>query len=431
MTAVSDMSVHRETFNRLKSKFPGSRQDWVQDLRRDNLDRFESMGYPTTRLEAWKKLNLRPITQGSFELATSSGNPSKSLPANLVRHTVCFVDGHFSPDLSDIANLPQGIRVRTLSTALEQSDTDSLPSFFGQAATDEKHAFLALNGALFTDGAIVEIDDAVAEPVSLRFIQTDGADPRVTYTRVLVRVAPQAQVDLIEEFVGEGKNLTNHVTEVVVGENAGLRHLRFQDESQSGFHLGVLGYVLERNARLESFAVSLGAALSRVDGHVSLQGEGAEANLQGLYTLRGDQVCDHHTLLHHRVPHTHSQQLYKGILAHSARAIFNGQVTIDKDAQKTTADQQNPNLLLSDQALVNTNPQLEIYADDVQCRHGATVGQMDEDSLFYLRSRGIPKDQAVRLLMQAFAAEVVEAIPNESVRDQISERVRERFFSSV
>jgi Fe-S cluster assembly protein SufD len=317
-------------------------------------------------------------------------------------------------------DLAGGLDVRRLSGP---ADLDAARPFLGTLADPAASPFTALNSAFWSEAILVRIPAGLKAPipVHLLFLSAGGATPRVGSPRVLVVAEEDSEVSVVESYVGlgPGVRLTNAVTEIVVGRGARVDHYRLQREDRGAYHVGALAARVGRDGRFRSTAVSVGGAISRVDLHVELAGEGAEGILHGLYEATGTQVVDHHTTIDHAVPHGTSRELYKGILDGHARAVFHGRVNVRAGAQKTDAIQANTNLLLSEGALVHSTPQLEILANDVKCKHGATVGQLDRDVLFYLRSRGIGEAQARRLLIHAFAGEIADRIPVEAVRAQL------------
>jgi Fe-S cluster assembly protein SufD len=288
----------------------------------------------------------------------------------------------------------------------------------------DRHRFAALNTAHLADGAFVVVPAGTrtTEPIHLLFTAWPGESPRAVYPRVVLVVEDGAEAQVVEEYASAAETpyFTCSVTEIWVGENAALDHVRLERESDRGFHLGVSAAVVGRNGRYRSHAVSLGGRLTRLDLDVALSGEGAEGILNGLYLPSGRRHVDHHTRVEHRSPHTTSIELYKGVLSGKATAVFNGRIVIAPGAQQSDAAQTNNNLLLSGEALVNTNPELEIFADDVKARHGATIGQLEDDALFYLRSRGLDETSARRLLVYAFAKDLVERLPVPRLRDELA-----------
>ncbi len=399
---------------------------WLAEVRARAVRAFEQLGFPTTRDEEWRFTNIAPITTRVFVPADPAGRRAVTredvarvtLPGAGRVRVVC-VNGRYAPELSDLDGLPQGVEVRGLREVLE-AEPARLQPWLAQVAGFRSHAFAALNTALFDDGVFVfvpphaVVDEAI-EVVSVTF--AGGADV-VAHPRVLAVAAEDSQVRLVEQHVGVGDGVyfANPISEVVVGDHAVVDHYRVQREAVGAFHLGGLHARVGRAASFTSHAVSLGAALARHDLSAELGGEGGECTLNGLYLADGDRLVDHHTTIVHAQPHCDSHEVYKGILAGRAQGVFNGKIVVRPGAQKTDAKQTNRALLLSDEAQINTKPQLEIFADDVKCTHGAAVGQLDEDAIFYLRSRGLGLREARRLLVQAFAGDILNRVRLEGLR---------------
>jgi len=386
----------------------------VRALRAAAWQRFRAAGIPGTKLEEWRFTNLAPVARSTFV------NPVPNDPQALVAEIapfrlagtveVVFVDGRVAPELSS-RDLPVGIRLRSLA-ALSSEEWLAIAPRFGGLARVEKHPFVALASALFEDGALVEIEaGAVVErPLHLLFFATRADSPQASFPRTLILAGEHSQAQIVESFAGApgAVYFTAPVTEIYAAPAAILEHSKFQRESREAFHLSALALETERGAAVVTNSFSLGGAIVRHDIESRLVGEGSVATMNGLYLVDGRQLCDTHMRVDHIAAHCDSHELYKGILDGKSRAVFNGRIHVHPGAQKTDAKQTNRNLLLSDDALVNTNPQLEIFADDVKCTHGSTVGQLDDDAVFYLRSRGIGVEAAKSLLTYAFASDLVE-----------------------
>jgi len=401
---------------------------WLRTVRRKAIGRLSDLGFPTMRDEEWRFTPIAPMLQTSF---VPSGAPLADpepgavlaiafpyrAPSQLV-----FVNGRYVPSRSTVWTMPPGVRVGSLAEALAATP-DALGFHLARMACYDDQAFRALNTAFLRDGAYIEIPAnlVIEEPIHVLFVSSLAAGATAAHPRTLAVVGENSQVRIIESYAGEdhGRYLTNAVTEVALGAGAVVDHSRVQLDGDEAFHIGATHATLGRNASYTSHAVTFGAAISRSDIDVTLAGEGATCTLNGLYLASGRQVVDHHTTIDHARPHGTSHELYKGILGGHARAVFSGKILVRPDAQKTDARQTNRTLLLSDEAQINTKPQLEILANDVKCTHGATVGQMSEDALFYLRARGIGRDEARRLLIHAFASDVLGRIPLETVRAQL------------
>ena len=401
---------------------------WMRSIRRSAMERFTSLGFPTIHDEEWRftsvaalaKIPFQPLGAQPSQLAAGTLDLFKI--RNWAGHLMVFVNGHFSRGLSSIQNLPSGVRLLSLASALE-NDPEILASHLGRYASYQEHAFKALNTGFIEDGAFIVVPkDVVVElPIHLLVLSTDIGRPLVSHPRNLIVVGPNSQVSIVESYAGAGEQVyfTNAVTEVVLNDNAIVDHYRLQRESLCSFHFSTLQVQQGRSSSFSTHSIALGGSLARNDVNTILNGEGAEAILDGLYVVSGQQHVDNHTRIDHAKPHCSSRELYKGVLDEKARGVFNGRIIVRPDAQKTDSKQTNKNLLLSEEALANTNPQLEIYADDVKCTHGATIGQLSADALFYLRARGIGLETARNLLTYAFANEITNRIRIEPLREEL------------
>jgi len=406
-----------------------------QSIRRAAFDRFATLGFPTTKNEDWHFTSVAPIAEEEFTLVTAkSGDVKRS---DLERfmfgtsdwYTMVFVNGRFAPELSTIAKRPSGVTIRDLASAWNQAPgtTDRI----GRLASYDNNAFTALNTAFMYDGAVIEIakDTDVERPIHLLYVTDATAAKTMMHPRNLILVGRNARATLIESYVStsDAMYLVNAVTEVSVAEGATLRHYKMQREGRRAFHVGTIEAHQARDSHYVSFSFATGAELSRTNIYATLDGEGCGATLNGLYMVDGEQTCDHQTQIIHAQPNCFSRELYKGVLDDRSHGVFNGKVYVHPIAQKTDGKQTNKTLLLSDTAHMDTKPQLEIFADDVKCTHGATVGQIDQTALFYLKSRGIDRALARRLLTYAFAADVLETIEVEAVREGLEQMTLERF----
>jgi len=407
----------------------------AQSIRRAAFDRFASLGFPTTKNEDWHFTSVAPIAEEEFTLVTAKSGDVKR--ADLDRfmfgtsdwHTMVFVNGRFAPELSDIGKLPAGVTVRDLAGAWEKAP--QMTDRIGRVTSYDNSAFTALNTAFMYDGAVIAIDKdvEVARPIHVLYVTDATAAKTMMHPRNLVVVGRHARATLIESYVStsDAMYLVNAVTEVSVGEGATLRHYKMQREGRRAFHVGTIEAHQARDSHYVSFSFAAGGELSRTNVYTTLDGEGGGATLNGLYMLDGEQTCDHQTQIIHAQPNCFSRELYKGILDDRSHGVFNGKVYVHPIAQKTDGKQTNNTLLLSDTAHIDTKPQLEIFADDVKCTHGATVGQIDQTALFYLKSRGINRALARRLLTYAFAADVLETIEVEAVREGLEKMTLDRF----
>ncbi|HYU52043.1 MAG TPA: Fe-S cluster assembly protein SufD [Gemmatimonadaceae bacterium] len=448
--APSSIEVYKEDFGG-QSPAP----DWLQLLRRQGMARFEALGFPTTKNEDWHFTSAAPIAERTFRLATletqlagpdstnrrevsrrkgDSLNSARINRADLDGfnfgeswYTLVFVNGAFSEELSNHTGLGDQVRVSSLAHAIE-TGTPIIERELGKIAQFEQHTFTALNTAFISDGAFIELkNDAVVEqPIHLLFV-SDGEG--VSHPRNLVVAGRHSRAVIIESYVSvrDSNYFTNAVTEIVVGEGAHVDHYKIQRESESAFHVGTVQIREERNSQLHSFSFAVGGALARTNVYTSLVGDAATCTLNGLYLTDGNQHIDNQTSIEHIAPNCPSHEVYKGVLDGRSHGVFNGKVYVHPEAQKTDGKQSNNNLLLSPTARVDTKPQLEIFADDVKCTHGATVGRLDELAMFYLNSRGIGRETARTLLTYAFAADVLETIELESLKKQLEKMVLLRF----
>jgi Fe-S cluster assembly protein SufD len=393
-------------------------EPWIQALRDRAFARFAELGFPTTHDEEWRFTNVAPIARTKFKVESRGcvGSVAKG------RIQLYLVNGLL---LNRPGNLPKGLEVAGLAL-----DPAAAAQHLGKHASFAENAFVALNTAMLADGAIVRIarGAVIEEPIEILYLTTGAAEPIAVHPRALIVVGADAHCTISEHYctAGDHTHFTNAVTEIVVGDRAVVDHYKVQQESVNAFHIATLQATLGRSAAFSTHSISLGGALVRNDVNATLS-EGSDATLNGLYIVNGTQHIDNHTLIDHAMPHGTSHELYKGILDGNAHAVFNGKIIVRKDAQKTDSKQTNKNLVLSDDAVVDTKPELQIFADDVRCTHGATIGQLDAEALFYLQSRGIGKGQARRLLTYAFAQDVVDRIKVQSLRDSLEAILFEKF----
>ena len=418
-------AAYRSAFDQLQRESNGVNP--LSELRTRGFSRFSAAGFPTTALESWRFTNVNPLTRRQFVVA----GPTSLDPAmisqfeleNFKGPKLVCVNGCYSPELSNIGALPAGVELRSLADTLAD-DPELVKSQLAKLANfdDPSSSFTALNTAFLQDGFVVRIldDTILEEPIHLLFVGTGDGDA-MSHPRTLVVAGSNSQVRLVESYVGvaDGASLTNAVTEVFVGDGAVVDHYKLLRESVEAFHVGSMHLRLGRSSTFSSHAITLGGAIARNEVIAELQGEGGECTLNGLYLANANRLVDNHTTIHHAKPHCDSHELYKGILDGQARAVFNGKIIVAIDAQKTDAKQSNKTLLLSEDAQINTKPELEIFADDVRCTHGATIGQLDAEALFYLRSRGLNLEQSRDVLIHAFASDLLGRIAIEPIRRQL------------
>lgn len=413
-TLIETRDHYLAEFQKAAKKLPG-----LEPVRKSAAERFGALGMPTGSEELWRFTDITPIVETPFKSVTRPGDPSRVTElarGPLQGCQLTFVDGLYAPRLSK-TELPEGLTAGPLPFR----DRD-VAERMGRLAPVDGRAFVALNTAFTRDGAFVRAARGVRfdTPIHLLFLSTDRGAPYVTHPRILIDAAEGSRLSIVESFVGiSGVYLTNAVTEISLDDNASVDYTKVQRESHQAYHIAALQVRQGRNSVFRAHSIALGAAISRNDAGAELAGEGSEATLNGLFEGTGRQVVDNHTTIDHLAPHTTSHELYKGILGGQSRGVFDGRIIVRSAAQKTNAMQASRNLLLSKDALVNTKPQLEILANDVKCKHGATVGQLDENVLFYLRSRGIGLAEARRLLIHAFASEILDQVSVEAVRAQL------------
>ena len=402
---------------------------WLRGLRQSAAERFGDLGFPTRRNEEWRFTNVSPIAETPFRLASASESTMSA--ADLKPYTyeglggtqLVFVNGHFAPDLSS-QSFPAGVVVSSLSAAFE-SDAALVQAHLARYAEFDVQPFVALNTAALEDGAFVHIQrgTVVDEPIHLMFVSNGEGGPSVSHPRTLIVAEDSSQATVVESYTGTPDQVyfTNAVTEVVTGANAILDHYKVQRESAKAYHVATMQVQLGRAANFSSHSIILGGQLVRNDANAVLGGEGGECTLNGVYLGKDRQLIDNHTSIDHAMPHCNSHEIYKGILDGHSRGVFNGKIYVRLDAQKTDAKQTNQTLLLSPTAQIDTKPQLEILADDVRCTHGATIGQLNAEALFYLRARGIAEADARSLLIYAFAGDIVSRIKVEAIRAQLDQ----------
>jgi Fe-S cluster assembly protein SufD len=413
----------------------GPEPAWLKQRRQDALAHAAKLGFPSDKHEEWRFTRITPLLQLPLHPARPSAR--QLTPAEIAPFTfglescrLVFVDGHFCARLSSLPAPDSGLQAGSLRAALA-GHVPELETHLARVAGGEAIVFTALNTALFEDGAFICAlpGKVITQPVHLLFIASAAEPGASAHVRNLIVAGPRSEVKILETYVSlsDAPHYTNTVTELVLGAEARLDHCKIQEENTRAIHIAAVQAQQDRGSHWTSHSISIGARLARHQIESVFQGENGCCILNGLYLARGDQLADHHTVVDHARPHCESHEYYHGILSGRAHGVFNGKIFVRQDAQKTNAKQNNRNLLLSDEAVINSKPQLEIFADDVKCTHGATVGQMDEEAVFYLRSRGIGLDHARQIMVRAFASDVVERIPLEPVRAHLNLMLTERF----
>lgn len=416
ITADQQLSSYLESFSDFEKVAGGSTPPWLRKLREDAFARFCEAGFPTTHTEDWRFTNVSAIAQTPFKLAPRrKGLPSQeTLKPYRLPKAACqlvFIDGHFAPSLSSADKLPEGLQARSLAAQVRENP-GAIEPHLGRYLDTQRDVFSALNTAFLDDGAFVHIrrGAVIEQPVYLLFVSTETDGPMMSHPRNLIVAEGNSQATIVEDYVslGGGAAFCNTATELVAGDQAVISHYMIEREHTQTFNISTLRLQQGRASNVASHSILIGGALVRNNVHPVLAGEGAECLINGLFIGNGHQHLDNYMLVEHASPRCSSRQFYNGILDGHAHGVFHGRIIVHKDAQKTDAKQTNRNLLLSDDAQIDTKPQLEIYADDVKCTHGATIGQIEENALFYLRSRGIDEISARRLLLMAFAGECLE-----------------------
>ena len=436
MVAVAEnLGVYLESFEALGGRVAGSvagsktgnEPAWLKQRREAGMQRFSELGIPTVHDEDWKYTSLATVARKDFRLA---GPASRAISSDQIGSVgfneiegcrLVFVNGRCSENLSRLEATPKGVVAGRLSDHL---GNEAVEAHLGRLADLQDHALVALNTAFIEDGAFVQIPGraVVENPIHLVFVTLAEEANQVCHPRTLILAERDSQATVVETYIGMGESYwTNAVTEVVAGENARIDHYKLQQEHVRSLHTGFTYAHQARDSRFASRSLSFGGQLVRSDTAVRLNGEGCECVLNGLYAVTGHQHIDHHTIIDHAMPHCNSHQLYRGILDGHSSGVFNGKVIVRQDAQKTDAKQSNKNLLLSRNAEINTKPQLEIDANDVRCTHGATVGQIDDEAMFYLQSRGINRHDARSLLTYAFAADIIESLNVAPLREPLEQ----------
>lgn len=434
MNEIYSKDWYINIFKELDSSVNGNSKFDFQKIRKSAITKFEDLDFPTTSNEDWKYTNVSPIFKYDFKLSDADAkiateDVERLKIENLTENLMVFINGIYSEEHSKLLPLPKGVKIENLAFTLK-NDPDFLIKYFGKYVNVD-NGFVALNTAFTQDGTVVYIPDncVIDEPIQiLNLTSSRKGEYVLSQPRNIIVAGKNSHVRIIETYnsLTEEPGFTNVVTEIDAGENSYVELFRIQNENLNSFQISKTQVEQERNSNFTSYNITLGGALVRNDLNTVLDDVNANCNLYGLYVLEDSQHVDNHTLIDHAKPHCLSNELYKGVLKDKSRAVFNGKVFVRKDAQKTNAYQSNKNILLSQEATVDTKPQLEIFADDVRCTHGATVGQLDDESVFYLRSRGIDKENARSILIRAFANDIFEEIKINALRDHLNNLVFEK-----
>jgi Fe-S cluster assembly protein SufD len=425
-----------KAFDRFEQTGAGHQPSWLFPLRKAGIARFAELGFPTLKHEDWRFTNVAPLARLPFKPIFDAGRDgvtSEALArfpfAGLPGSRLVFVNGHYCAELSTRPAFKDGIKVGSLAAALV-GDSAFIEKHLGRYLHSEENAFGALNNAFFQDGGFVFVPSgkSLEDPVQMLFISTSNEAGAATHPRNLIIAERGARLTVVESYLSlaSAPTLTNAVTEFALGDDSIVEHCKFQDESRESFHIAALPSHLGRNANFYSHSIVTGAKLSRNNIRTTLDGEGIECVLNGVYLTSDDQLADHYMIVDHAKPHCASHEYFNGILAGKSKGVFHGRILVRPGAQKTDAKQTNKNLLLSDDASADAKPQLEIYADDVKCTHGATVGQLNDESIYYLRTRGIGLETARRMLIHAFAGEIIDRVKHDALREELDKLLWDR-----
>ena len=429
MIELAEVKQYVAAFDRAKERVKAE-PSWLRSLREEAMSHFAVTGFPVRKEEAWRYTDVSMIRDSIFECdeeaAESVPHEIDAFRKSHQGHFLFFLNGKY---LKADSQAPQGVQVLDLGQA-SLLEPALLEKDLARHADPKQNAFISLNTALWRQGILIRFPEGLIlkEPVHLVFWSSPRQDHTAFYSRVLIQMEKGSRATLAEYYreLNDKSYLTNSVSEIVLHENAELKRYKIQQESLNAFHVASTEVVQERSSRFTSLAVSLGSQWMRDECRVRLAGEGARSILNGLYLADGQQFLDHHIFVDHQVPECQGRQLFKGILVGRSHGVFSGKVLVRQDAQKTDAKQTNKNLLLSDEAKIDTQPQLEILADDVKCSHGATVGQLDEDSIFYLKSRGIGERKAGQMLAEGFVKELTDSVSPDLLREELNGLVAEK-----
>lgn len=424
-----------QNFQNFESKLNGQSKTFLHDIRKDALGKLKELHFPTIKDEDWKYTNVAPLMKENFQSSEALNKVEvdeeyiyKNSFVDFDFDRVVFVNGKFDESLSVIGELPKGVVVGSLAKAINEN-ADIVKNYIGKY-TKTENAFNAVNHAYSTDGLFVYIPKGkmLEKPIQVFFVNGSDEEKVLSVPRNLIVAEEATSGKIITNYIGTGSKqyFTNTLTEVHNGKNSNIDVIKVQNESEDSFHIDRTDSYQEKGSIFNHYSFAFGAALSRTDVNSKLDDENIECHYYGLYLGKETQHIDHHTFVDHAKPNCESNEVYKGILDGKSRGVFNGQILVRQDAQKTNAYQSNKTVLLSDNATIDTKPQLEIFADDVKCSHGATVGRLDEEAYFYIVSRGIPHQMAQSMLLHAFAADVIEAVNIEPVREQLNHKLFEK-----
>jgi len=423
-------------FEAFESRLNGHKELPVHKIRKNAIASFKEMGIPGPKSEEYKYTQLGKVLDKTFDFTKAPAKPSVTnevvdqyLIPELDSNKLVFVNGKFSKELSSVVSPEDQLMIKDLSVAFEENQ-DIIDQYFSKQAKIDKDSFVALNTAFSHNGSFIHVpkNTVVEKPIALYFINDATQSQSFNNPRNLFLIEKSSEVTFLEDFNTQGDNesLTNIVTEIVVSENANVNYYKIQNNKDVAYHIGTTQVYQEQNSVFSAYTYTLNGAMIRNNLNITVDGEGCESNMYGLYLLNDKTHVDNHTEIDHVKPNCESNELYKGILDDKSHGVFNGKVYVRQEAQKTNAFQSNKNILLSDNAIMNSKPQLEIWADDVQCSHGCTTGQLDEEGMFYLRSRGLSEESARAMMLYAFAMDVLTTVKLEPLKNYLQELISER-----
>lgn len=422
-----------DQFQEFERSLNGEKDSAFHQMRKSAIDEFSKLSIPTQKDEEWKYTNVSPLLKHNFvrgkKVDVNPDRINKFLFDQLEHSLMVFVNGHFAPELSRLDDIPDTVKVSSLSDELKMNNP-VVAKHLGKYAVSKNQIFTALSTAFSKDGAFIYVPDGKVVENAIHIIFLTSSEQKIfTQPRNLFIAGKYSQVTIIEHYVSDDNNIyfTNSVTEIIADESAIVDHIRLQEESTKAFHIARMEVDQERSSNFSSHLISTGAEFARNDFNATFNDEGSECTLNGLFMIKDDQLFDAHTMIDHAKPHCVSHEHYKGILQDKSKGVFNGKVMVRQDAQKTNAFQENNTILLSNDAVMNTKPQLEIFADDVKCSHGATIGKLDQNAMFYLKSRGIGDEAATAILIHAFASDVITSIKIPAVREYLEKIISQRF----
>lgn len=422
-----------DQFQEFERSLNGEKDSAFHQMRKSAIDEFSKLSIPTQKDEEWKYTNVSPLLKHNFvrgkKVDVNPDRINKFLFDQLEHSLMVFVNGHFAPELSRLDDIPDTVKVSSLSDELKMNNP-VVAKHLGKYAVSKNQIFTALSTAFSKDGAFIYVPDGKVVENAIHIIFLTSSEQKIfTQPRNLFIAGKNSQVTIIEHYVSDDNNIyfTNSVTEIIADESAIVDHIRLQEESTKAFHIARMEVDQERSSNFSSHLISTGAEFARNDFNATFNDEGSECTLNGLFMIKDDQLFDAHTMIDHAKPHCVSHEHYKGILQDKSKGVFNGKVMVRQDAQKTNAFQENNTILLSNDAVMNTKPQLEIFADDVKCSHGATIGKLDQNAMFYLKSRGIGDEAATAILIHAFASDVITSIKIPAVREYLEKIISQRF----